>query len=154
MFSGMEMRLSIAIVYAAFGLVVPACNAPTPAPQQGLALTHQWSVKAGTSLFVQVSLGATPDAAADAMMSTMPTVIHQLGERCRSNAAAATPGVFTLSFALEGGVATNPTSEPASALADCVIGAMPAVLKEHVAALAKVPPASVVLHLEHAPVAG
>ncbi|MBL8948102.1 MAG: hypothetical protein JNK45_33310 [Myxococcales bacterium] len=150
----MEMRLSIAIVYAAVGLGVPACNAPTPAPQQGLALTHQWSVKAGTSLFVQVSLGATPDAAADAMMSTMPTVIHQLGERCRSNAAAATPGVFTLSFALEGGVATNPTSEPASALADCVIGAMPAVMKEHAAALATVPPASVVLHLEHAPVAG
>lgn len=148
------MRLSTAIACAVLGLVVPACNAPTPAPQQGLALTHQWSVKAGTSLFVQVSLGATPDGAADAMMSAMPTVIHQLGERCRSNTAAATPGVFTLSFTLEGGVATNPTSEPASALADCVIGAMPAVLKEHATALATVPSASVVLHLEHAPVAG
>lgn len=148
------MRLSTAIACAVLGLVVPACNAPTPAPQQGLALTHQWSVKAGTSLFVQVSLGATPEGAADAMMSAMPTVIHQLGERCRSNSAAATPGVFTLSFTLEGGVATNPTSEPASALADCVIGAMPAVLKEHTTALATVPSASVVLHLEHAPVAG
>jgi hypothetical protein len=150
----MDMRLSNAIACALVSLGAMSCNAPTPAPAQGLALTHQWSVKAGTSLFVQVSLGATPDGAADAMMSAMPTVIHQLGERCRSNTAAATPGVFTLSFALEGGVATNPTSEPPSVLADCVIGAMPAVLKEHAAALATVPSASVVLHLEHAPVGG
>lgn len=154
MFWGIEMRISNAIVGAIAGLGALSCNAPAPAPSQGLALTHQWSVKAGTSLFVQVSLGATPDGAADAMMSAMPTVVHQLGERCRGNSAAATPGVFTLSFTLEGGVATNPTSDPPSVLADCVIGAIPAVLKEHTALLTTVPPSSVVLHLEHAPVAG
>jgi hypothetical protein len=144
------MRFSNAVVGVT--LMALACNPATPVPQ-GLALTHQWSVKAGTSLFVQASLGTAPDGAADALMSVMPTVVHQLGERCRGNVAAATGGVFSLSFALDAGEVVNAASDPPSALAECVIGALPTLAKEHGEVFGKVPSARVALYLEHAPLA-
>lgn len=129
------------------------CNAPAPAPTQ-LALTHQWSTKAGTSLFAQVSLGAAPEGAADALMGVMPTVAHQLGERCRSHPGAATAGAFALSFSLEAGAAVGPTAEPPSPLGECAIAALEDLVHEHAAEFTKATGARVVLYLEHAPMPG
>ena len=132
----------------ALGLMTAACNKPQERAT-GVSLTHQWAVKPGASLFVQVSLGTTPDSAADGLMTAMPTVVHQLGERCKSDPAAKTPGVFALSFSL-GTEALSPTADPPGPLADCVMKALPEVLfanKE----LDVAAPVGVVLHLEHAP---
>jgi hypothetical protein len=130
------------------GLTLLACNKPQE-KATGASLTHQWAVKPGASLFVQVSLGTTPDSAADALMTAMPTVVHQLGERCKNEPGAQTPGVFALSFSL-GKDDLAPSADPPGPVADCVMKALPEVLaanKEIEAAA----PTGVVLHLEHAP---
>lgn len=129
-------------------VVVAACSKPQE-KSTGVSLTHQWAVKPGASLFVQVSLGTTPDSAADGLMGAMPTVVHQLGERCKNDPAAKTPGVFALTFTL-GKDALAPSADPPGPIADCVMKALPEVLaanKEIEAAT----PTGVVLHLEHAP---
>lgn len=133
--------------------IVAACAGPPPAPA-AVSLTHQWAVKAGTSLFVQASLGTSPDSAADGLMGAMPTLVHALGEKCRDDPAAKKPGVFVVTFTLGGASAPMPTADPPSPLADCVVAALPAVLDESAAELEVKAPTGVVLHLEHAPVSG
>ena len=145
------MRLSISLCLAlALG---SACNAPAK-PEVGVSLTHQWSVAPGSSLFVQVSLWSSPESAADSLMAVMPTVVHQLGERCRNEPGATKPGVFTLSFTLDGGVASLPTADPSTPLASCAVTALGAVVEHSSAALAELPHTGVVIHLEHMPVEG
>lgn len=138
-----RVRTSLGFV----GLLV-ACK-PAPETSTGVALTHQWAVKPGASLFVQVSLGTTPEAAADGLMTSMPTVVHQLGERCKNEPAAKSPGVFSVSFSL-GKDALSPTADPPGPIADCVIAALPEVIAAN-AELDAATPTGVVLHLEHAP---
>lgn len=130
-----------------------ACNAPEKA-EIGVSLTHQWSVAPGSSLFVQVSLGSSPASAADALMAVMPTVVHKLGERCRHEPSATKPGVFTLSFTLDGGVASIPTADPPTPLSGCVVTALGAVVEQSRAELAGLRHTGVVIHLEHVPVEG
>lgn len=134
--------------------MVAACGGSPPPAPAAVSLTHQWAVKAGTSLFVQVSLGTSPDTAADGLMGAMPTVVHKLGEKCRNDPAAKTPGVFVVTFTLGGVAAPDPTADPPSPLADCVTAALPAVLAESAADLQVKAATGVVLHLEHAPVSG
>lgn len=142
-YRSMSRRLSLCLLLA-------ACGAP-PAPSP-VALTHQWGVPAGASLFHRVSLGAAPEGAADSLMPVMPTIVHRLGERCQGEAEAATAGTFFLSFALRGGKSTAPKAEPLSPVAACAIAGLPEVLGASAAELAGLPAMDVVLHLEHAPI--
>lgn len=128
--------------------LIAACK-PAPEKTTGVALTHQWAVKPGASLFVQVSLGTTPESAADGLMAAMPTVVHQLGERCKNEPAAKSPGGFSLSFSL-GKDALSPAADPPSPVADCVMKVLPEVLAAN-EGLDAATPSAVVLHLEHAP---
>lgn len=140
----MERLLLSLLVLAA------ACGAP-PAPAP-VALTHQWGVPAGASLFTRVSLGATPEGAADSLMPVMPTIVHRLGERCQGDEGAAAAGSFFLAFTLRGGKSSAPKAEPLSPVAACAIAGLPEVLGASAAELGGLPPMDVVLHLEHAPV--
>ncbi len=132
-------------------LAALACVSPEPAPAAALALTHQWSTKPGTSLFAQVSLGASPEGVADSLMGIMPTLVHQLGDRCREVPAPVGAGAFSLSFGLDEGVAAPVTADPRSPIGDCAAAALPALVLERAKDLAGVPAAKVVVYLEHAP---
>lgn len=134
-------------------LATASCSKPEPPATTALALTHQWAVKAGTSLFVQVSLGTKPEAAADGLMEIMPTAVHQLGEQCRTDEGAAKAGSFSVSFALTGGAATSPSADPSSSLGECVVSSVASTLAPHSKALSALEGAQVVLYLEHAPLA-
>ena len=143
----MRLKTSSLLVLS---LVAAACG--SPARPASIALTHQWAVPAGTSLFTRVSLGASPERAADALMGVMPTIVHRLGERCQEDEGAAAPGEFLLSFALRAGKASSPRAEPLSPLAACVLAALPEAVAASAAELGAPPPVEIVLHLEHAPV--
>lgn len=130
-----------------------SCNKPEPAKASALELTHQWAVKAGTSLFVQVSVGTKPDTAADGLMEFMPTVVHQLGEQCRTDEGAKQAGSFSVSFTMQGGAANGASADPASSLGECVIEVLAPTLAKHGKDLAKLDGVQVVLYLEHAPLA-
>jgi hypothetical protein len=115
------------------------------------ALTHQWRAPAGASLFVDVSMGAAPDGAADRLMAVMPTIVHRLGELCKESQGAAAAGSFVLSFGVRDGGPVSPAVDPQSALATCTIEALPAAIRESAAGLAGLPPVEVVVLLQHAP---
>lgn len=141
-----RIRFCLAIAVASM-----SCTKPEPPAASALALTHQWAVKAGTSLFVQVSLGTKPDPVADALMEFMPTVVHQLGEQCRTDEGAAKAGSFSVSFTIQGGAAASPSADPPSSLGECVVASVADSLASHSKAMSPHEGAQVVLYLEHAP---
>lgn len=140
-------RLAPALVV----LLVAACSSGEPARSgPRIALTHQWSVPAGASIFVENSLGTAPAAAADALMKAMPNVVYRLGERCKGEAGFAEAGALTVELTLEGQKASDVRVDPQSPATACVqAGIAEEVAAE--AALAGAGKSSVVLHLGHAP---
>jgi glycerol uptake facilitator-like aquaporin len=144
------MSRILPFVVLALGL---ACSKPEAPKGSALELTHQWAVKAGTSLFAQVSVATKPDTAADALMEFMPTVVHQLGEQCRTDEGAKQAGSFSVSFTMQGGNPTGPSVDPASSLGECVIEVLAPTLAKHGKDLTKLDGVQIVLYLEHAPLA-
>jgi len=136
--------LALLLLSTPTGCAEPPRAAPPP-------LTHQWRVPGGASLFVDVSMGAAPEGAADRLMSAMPAVVHRLGELCKESPGAASAGSFVLSFGVREAAPVSPSVEPQSALAICTIEALPAALRESSAGLVGLPPVEVVLLLLHAP---
>lgn len=144
----MSRRLLPALALA---LSLAACKGAEERTPPRIALTHQWNAPAGASLFVQSNLGSLPESAADALMATVPTLVHQLGERCKGDPAFASPGALTIEMSLHGGVLSEITTSPEHSGAACVRAAIPEASAEAKDALAAAGDASIVLHLEHAP---
>lgn len=141
------MRLAPALL----ALTVAACSSGQPAATgPRIAFTHQWSVPAGASIFVENSLGTAPSDAADGLMKAIPNVVYRLGERCKGEAGFAEAGALTLTFVVDGQRASEVRVDPQGPATACVQAGLADELAAE-AGLAGAPRAEVALHLKHAP---
>ncbi len=103
----------------------PASTGAEPREDAQIMLSHSWNVSPETSKFYAVDMGTEPPEAADALMGTLPTVMHKIGADC---AAAEWTGNGELVIALhvEGGAPKDVAVAPEISAAACLVEAVEA----------------------------
>ena len=94
-----------------------------------------------TSKFFAVDMGTTPPQAADALMGTVPNVMHQLGTTCQSAEGWTAPGEVAFHFEIADGVPRKLSVMPDMAANTCLEKAF----SEATAALSELPDAEVLV---------